>query len=358
MKDKNIYGVILAGGIGSRFWPVSTSEYPKQFHDFLGVGRTFIQQTYDRLLSLCPAENIYVITDVRYTDLVKNQLPELEKENIIEESIGMNTAACAIYSAAKIHKKNSEARILICPSDHLILNQNQFNENALLALERAKEKGLFTLGIYPTRPDTGYGYIQFVESEDKVKKVKTFTEKPSLEIAEKFIKSGDFLWNSGIFIWSAEAILKSFKENLPEMYSVFESVKEKLNTLEEKEVIKKIYPTLQKVSVDVGIMEKEREIYVVPSDFGWSDLGTWQSLFMQIEKDCNNNVLLAESVFAYNATGNIVHTEQDKAIIIDGLKDYMVVDTPNALLISPIEKSQEIKTYVTNLKLNKKEKFI
>lgn len=354
----NTYCVILAGGIGSRFWTMSTSNNPKQFHDILGVGRTLIQQTYDRLLNFCNPENICVITDENYTDLVKEQLPKLKPENVIAEPVGMNTAPCAIYSAMKIYKENPKAEILVCPSDHLILNEEVFTNHVLLALQKSAENhGLYTLGIKPTRPDTGYGYIQFLESEDTVKKVKTFTEKPNLELAKKFIKSGDFLWNSGIFIWSAGDILKSFQKHLPDMYNAFEKVESYLNTENEAEKIKEMYPTLQKVSIDVGIMEKEKNVYVIPSEFGWCDLGTWLSLYAQAEKDKNENVLLSKNVFSYNSKRNIIRAPKNKVVVIDGLKDYVVVDTEDALLISPMKNSQEIKTYVTDLKLNKKEKY-
>ena len=348
----------MAGGVGSRFWPLSTSDLPKQFHDILGVGRTLIQQTYDRLLNFCKPENICVITDENYTDLVKKQLPKLRAQNIIAEPVGMNTAPCAIYSAMKIYKENPKAEILVCPSDHLILNEEVFTHHVLLALQNSAENhGLYTLGIKPTRPDTGYGYIQFLESEDSVKKVKTFTEKPNLELAEKFINSGDFLWNSGIFIWSAGDVLNSFQKHLPEMYAAFEKVKPYLNTEEEEEKINEMYPTLQKVSIDVGIMEKEKNVYVIPSEFGWCDLGTWLSLYAQAEKDKNENVLLSKDVFAYNSKKNIIRAPKDKVVVVDGLEGYVVVDTEDALLISPMKNSQEVKTYVTDLKLNKKEKY-
>ena len=311
MDKKNTCCVILAGGIGSRFWPMSTTNNPKQFHDVLGVGRTLIQQTYDRLLNFCNPENIYVITDKNYTDLVKEQIPEINKENIIAEPVGMNTAPCAIYSAMKIYKKNPEAEILVCPSDHLILNEEKFTETVLLALKNSKEnQGLYTLGIQPTRPDTGYGYIQYIEEKGKVKKVKTFTEKPNLDLAEKFLKSGDFLWNSGIFIWSAKDILASFKKYLPEMYNTFEDIKDYLNTEKEAEEVQIIYPTLQKVSIDVGIMEKDKNVYVIPSQFGWSDLGTWLSLYDQAEKDNNENAILGKSTLTYNSKGNIIYAQK------------------------------------------------
>ncbi|MBV7440693.1 mannose-1-phosphate guanylyltransferase [Weeksellaceae bacterium TAE3-ERU29] len=359
MDKKNTYCVILAGGVGSRFWPMSTTNHPKQFHDILGVGRTLIQQTYDRLLSFCNSENIYVITDGNYIDLVKEQIPELNIENIIGEPVGMNTAPCALYSAMKIYKKNPKAEILVCPSDHLILNEERFTETVLLALKSSKEnQGLYTLGIKPTRPDTGYGYIQYVESDKQIKKVKTFTEKPNLDLAEKFLKSGDFLWNSGIFIWSAKDILDSFKKYLPEMYNAFNSINDYLNTKDELSKVKEVYPTLQKVSIDVGIMEKDKNVYVIPSQFGWSDLGTWLSLYEQADKDDNKNAKLSKNIFTYSSNRNIIYTQKNKVTVIDKLEGYIVVDTNDALLISPIENSQKIKNYVTDIKLNKKQRHI
>lgn len=360
MENKdNIYCVIMAGGIGSRFWPMSTSAYPKQFHDVLGTGRTLLQQTYDRLLKFCKPDNIYVITDNNYSGLVQEQIPQIDKANIIGEPVGMNTAPCVIYSSMKIYKENPNAQILVCPADHLILNEEKFKENVLLAIDNSiHNNGLFTLGIKPTRPDTGYGYIQYIKGEGVVKKVKTFTEKPNLELAQKFIQSGDFLWNSGIFIWSAKNILNSFQEYLPEMYNVFSKLEKYLNTDEEVQEINKVYPTLQKVSIDVGIMEKDENVYVIPSEFGWSDLGTWLSLYEQAKKDENKNVFLGKNILTYNSTGNIVYTQQEKVVVLDGLNDYMVVDTPNALLVSPIKNNQEVKTYVTDLKLSKKDRFI
>uniref|UniRef100_UPI0039A781A2 mannose-1-phosphate guanylyltransferase n=1 Tax=Ornithobacterium rhinotracheale TaxID=28251 RepID=UPI0039A781A2 len=360
LDKKNIYCVIMAGGVGSRFWPMSTTSNPKQFHDVLGTGKTLIQQTFDRLLNFCLPENIYVITDQKYTDLVQEQLPKISPENIVAEPVGMNTAPCAIYTAYKIYKCNPEAEILVCPSDHLILNEQKFTEIALTALENsAKNHGLYTLGIQPTRPDTGYGYIQFdAADEGEVKKVKTFTEKPNLELAQQFLQSGDFLWNSGIFIWSAKDILNSFENHMPEMSQAFQAVENVLNTNKEVEEIKRVYPTLQQVSVDVAIMEKEQNVYVIPSEFGWSDLGTWLSLYENTEKDENGNAFSSKNVFTYNAKDNIIFAPQEKLVVVDGLEDYIVVDTPQALLISPIENSQEIKSYVRDLKLNKKEKFV
>lgn len=359
MKNNNTYCVIMAGGIGTRFWPLSTSKYPKQFHDVLGTGKTLIQQTYNRLTKITDSDKIFVITDKIYTDLVKKQLPEIEANQIISEPMGMNTAICALYSALKINKINSDANILLCPSDHLILNEDKFAKKVNLALTNLKENdGLYTLGIEPTRPDTGYGYIQYIESDSPVKKVKTFTEKPDRELAEKFLLSGDFVWNSGIFIWSANTIIKAFEKYLPDMYQSMDKISAHINTAEEKKHIKKIYPTLQKISIDVGIMEKHRSVYVIPASFGWSDLGTWTSLYENHDRDKNRNAMVGNLIKLYNSKGNMVHIEGKKAVVIDGLENYIIVDTKDSLLICPLENDQEIKKYVNDLKFSKGEDFV
>lgn len=345
MKKNNTYCVIMAGGIGTRFWPLSTSKFPKQFHDVLGTGKTLIQQTYDRLKKLTSADQIFVITDRVYTDLVKEQIPEMSDMQIIAEPMGMNTAICALYSAMKIAKIDPEANILLCPSDHLILDEQKFAEKANLALENiAKQDGLYTLGIQPTRPDTGYGYIQYVEDEGSIKKVKTFTEKPNRELAESFLHSGDFLWNSGIFIWSAQTIIKAFETYLPEMYQSLKSIEEHLNTEKEAKLIQKVYPTIQKISIDVGIMEKHKNVFVIPSSFGWSDLGTWTSLYENHDRDKHRNAVTGDWAKLYHSKGNMVHIENEKAVVIEGLENYIVVDTDKALLICPLDSDQEVKS--------------
>lgn len=359
MDNKNTYCVIMAGGIGTRFWPLSTSKFPKQFHDVLGTGKTLIQQTYNRLEKITDAERIYVITDKAYTNLVAKQLPEMSPDQIISEPMGMNTAVCALYSAMKIHQKNPDANILLCPSDHLIINEEKFAEKAFLALSNLKEKdGLYTLGIEPTRPDTGYGYIQYIESDLSIKKVKTFTEKPDRELAEKFLLSGDFLWNSGIFIWSAKTIIHAFEKYLPDMFQSLEKISPYLNTEDEEKHIKKVYSTLQKVSIDVGILEKHRKVYVIPASFGWSDLGTWTSLYENYDRDKQRNAVVGSLVKLYDSKGNMIHVEGEKAVVIEGLENYIVVDTKNSLLICPLNSDQEVKKYVNDLKLSKGENFV
>ena len=356
---KNVYCVIMAGGTGTRFWPMSTSKFPKQFHDVLGTGKTLLQQTYDRLLNITTNDKIYVITDQAYANLVKKQLPDMDEEKIISEPVGMNTAPCALYAALKIEKTDSDAKILLCPSDHLIIHENKFAEKAGIALDYLDhEDGLFTLGIQPTRPDTGYGYIQFIESEGPVKKVKTFTEKPNRELAEKFLLSGDFLWNSGIFIWKASTIIQAFEMYLPEMFHSMMNIYDDLNTDKEQGKISKVYPVLQKISIDNGIMEKCRKVFVIPSNFGWSDLGTWTSLYENSDRDRRRNAVVGKMVKLYNSKGNMVHVEKNKAVVIDGLENYIVIDTDKALLICPLSSDQEVKKYVNDLKLSKGEKFV
>lgn len=350
----------MAGGIGSRFWPMSVQKFPKQFQDILGTGRTMIQQTFDRIKQVVPIENIYVITNQEYVELSHQQLPEIPTENIVGEPVMKNTAACNIYMADKIADKNPNANIIVLPADHLIIKENTFIDKVNLAFDLAgKNDYLITLGITPTRPDTGYGYIQFLdENHNDYFKVKTFTEKPNLEIAKAFLESGDFLWNAGIFVWNVKSIHKAFEEFLPEMTQEFVSCE--YNTDREKVCIETIYPKVDKISIDNGILEKAQNVYVIPADLGWSDLGTWTSVFENAEKDENNNAVKSKNVLTYNSKGNIIRLKNDnKAAIIDGLEDYIVVDTDKALLICPISNDQLIKDYVLDLKNFKKgEKFM
>lgn len=360
MIASNRYCVIMAGGVGSRFWPMSTKKFPKQFQDILGVGRTMIQQTFDRIVQLVNKENIFVITNSEYIDLTIEQLPEIPKENIVGEPMVKNTAACNLYMAKKINELNPNAHIVVLPSDHLILKENIFLEKLNVAFGLVEKKDyLITLGITPTRPDTGYGYIQFVEKKDEnYFKVKTFTEKPNLEFAKTFIESGDFLWNAGIFVWSAKSILHSFDLYLTDMVQEFDHCE--YNSEGEKKCIETIYPKVEKISIDNGILEKAKNVFVIPADLGWSDLGTWTSVFENAKKDKENNTLNSKYIQTYHSKGNVVRIKnKNKAVIIDGLKNYIVVDTDKALLICPKENDQIIKDYVNDLKTQKKgEKFM
>ncbi|MFC4165000.1 mannose-1-phosphate guanylyltransferase [Epilithonimonas zeae] len=359
MKNNN-YCVIMAGGIGSRFWPMSTQKFPKQFHDILGTGRTMIQQTFDRISQLIPAENIYVITNQEYTELTQQQLPDIPVNNIVGEPAMKNTSACNLYMAKKIQDVNADANIIVMPADHLILKEKTFLDKVELAFELAsKNDYLITLGITPTRPDTGYGYIQFIQENDEViSKVKTFTEKPNLEIAKSFIESGDFLWNAGIFVWSAKSILSAFTKYLPEMSNQFNGCE--YNTEAEKEYIDVIYPIVSKISIDNGILEKADNVYVIPANIGWSDLGTWTSVYTNADKNDDNNAISSKNVLTYNSKGNVIRIKnQNKAAVIDGLKNYIIVDTEKALLICPRDNDQLIKDYVLDLKnLKKGERFM
>lgn len=349
----------MAGGIGSRFWPMSTQKFPKQFHDILGTGRTMIQQTFDRIKQTVPVENIFVITNTEYAELSHQQLPELPIENIVGEPMMKNTAACNIYMVNKIADLNPDANVIVLPADHLILKENAFLEKVNQAFDFAsKNDVLITLGITPTRPDTGYGYIQFSEKQDSdFYKVKTFTEKPNLEIAKSFIETGDFLWNAGIFIWNVKSIQKAFAEYLPEMTQEFVSCE--YNSDREIVCIETIYPKVEKISIDNGILEKAKNVYVIPADLGWSDLGTWTSVYENSEKNEDNNSINSKTVLTYNSKNNVVRIKKGKAAIIDGLEDYIVVDTEKALLICPRNNDQLIKNYVLDLKNFKKgEKYM
>ena len=339
----------MAGGIGSRFWPMSTAEFPKQFHDILGTGKTMIQQTFERIRQVIPTENIFVITNAEYLELTHQQLPELPKNNIVGEPSMRNTAACNIYMANKIAQINPKANIIVLPADHLILKEQTFCKKVKFAFNTVSQNDfLVTLGIQPTRPDTGYGYIQFSnEDTEEIHKVKTFTEKPNLETAKKFLNDGGYLWNAGIFIWNVKSIVNSFEKYLPKMAKEFQY--ESYNTENEKEFIEKTYPNIEKISIDNGILERADNVFVIPADLGWSDLGTWTSVFENAEKDENQNAKSFNSI-TYNTEGSIIRIKnREKTAVIDGLKNYIVIDTEKALLICPRNNDQLIKQYVADL---------
>ena len=351
---KNNYVIIMAGGIGSRFWPMSKTSFPKQFHDILGVGKSLLQLTAERFKKICPKENIYIVTNSDYRDLVKDQLPFLKSNQILLEPFRKNTAPCIAYATYKIHSLNNNAKLIIVPSDHIILNQQEFENTIHIALDKADDNQLITLGILPTRPDTGYGYIQFEEfksnSDSNVKKVKTFTEKPPKEMAIKFVESGEFLWNSGMFIWSSKSIINAFKKLSPDLHKLFDESSSKFNTEEEMRTIDAIYPLCKNISIDNAIMEKADNVLVVPSDFGWSDLGTWGSLYENLQKDSNGNAIVGEKVILYNASKNIVRVSENKLVVIEGLENYIVVENDKTLLICKKENEQNIKSYVQDVK--------
>lgn len=361
--NQHTYSVIMAGGIGSRFWPMSRTAHPKQFLDFLGTGRTLIQQTYDRLLRFTPADQIYVVTNVQYKKLVQDQLPDLKENQILLEPARRNTAPCVAYAAYKIHGIDPKANMVVAPSDHLILKEEEFERIAELALKTASENDvLLTLGIRPSRPDTGYGYVQYNESETlrtpEVCKVKTFTEKPDIDLAKKFLDSGDFLWNSGIFIWSTKSIIRAFETHLLEVGQLFEEGAEALNTDKETAFVQKVYPTCKNISIDYGIMEKAKNVYTLPAEFGWSDLGTWGSLYTHLDRDDDGNAVVGKNVMLYDSKRNMISSSGNKLIVIQGLEDYIVVNKTNALLICKKEEEQMIKQFVNEAKIEKGEEYI
>lgn len=343
----NNFLIIMAGGVGTRFWPFSRQTFPKQFHDILGTGRTLIQQTADRFEGICPNENIFVVTSPEYYSITKEQLPFLSDEQILLEPSRRNTAPCIAYACFKIAKKNQNANIVVAPADHIILKEEEFRKRVNVALNYSIENDvLVTLGIKPTRPDTGYGYIQFDDSEaSEVKKVRTFTEKPNLELAEMFLASGDYVWNGGIFIWSLKSINAAFDIYLPEVADAFRIAQKHFYTAKEKEALDIAYPRCRSISIDNGIMEKAENVFVVLSDIGWSDLGTWKSVYENSEKDEVNNVIDAKAML-FNVEDCIIKTPKDKLVVINDLKGYIVAEFDGVLMICKKDDEQKVKEFV------------
>lgn len=351
----------MAGGIGSRFWPESRTAYPKQFLDILGTGKSLIQWTYHRFKNVCLPENIFFITNQAYLEVLKEQLPEVPEANIICEPFRKNTAPCAAYFAHKMLAINPNANMVLSPADHLIMDEQAFQRTTLEALDFVAENdALLTLGIKPTRPDTGYGYIQYDMDEklDSAYRVKTFTEKPSLELAQTFIKSGDFLWNSGIFVWNVNTIMNALDKHLPEMNEIFWRAEKMYNTPMEQQVMGEIYSQCTNISIDYGIMEKARNVFVIPSNFGWCDLGTWESAYENSEKDYLGNAVYGKSVMVVDATECMIKAPAEKLVILQGLERFIVIDTPDVLLICERSREQQIKDYVAEVKRNKGEKYL
>lgn len=351
----------MAGGIGSRFWPESRTAYPKQFLDLLGTGKSLIQWTYHRFKNIVPQENIYFVTHHAYVDVLRQQLPEVAIDNIISEPSRKNTAPCVAYFTHKIMNLNPKANIVISPADHLIMDEHSFEQTTLDALNFvAQHEALLTMGIKPTRPDTGYGYIQYDAEDgiDKVYRVKTFTEKPSLELAQTFLKSGDFLWNSGIFVWNVKTIMDALEQHLPEMHEIFCQAKDVYNTPREQEVINELYSQCTNISIDYGIMEKAKNVYVIPSYFGWCDLGTWESAYENSEKDYLGNAVYGKNIMVIDATECMVKAPAEKLVVLQGMEKMIVIDTPDVLLICERNREQQIKEYVAEVKRNKGEKFL
>jgi len=360
----NTYCVIMAGGVGSRFWPLSRTAMPKQFLDILGTGRTFLQQTYDRFLKTVAKENFLVVTNARYKNLVLEQLPEIREEQVLLEPLRRNTAPCLAYALHKIKAKNTAAKVIVSPSDHLILDREEFAQqinNGLAFLDT--HPALLTLGIKPDRPETMYGYIQtqnrreFMDLENLFK-VKTFTEKPDLEMAKIFIETGEFYWNSGIFISTLSCFLDTFKTHLPEMAQTFEAGEHLLNTDDEEAFISKAYSECQALSIDYGIMEKADNVFVLTAEFGWTDMGSWSALYEKMEKNSDGNSVRADNAIMYDVKNTIVDIAKDKVAVIQGLEDFIVADSDDVLMICRREDENQIKKFVTDVRIKKGDALI
>jgi mannose-1-phosphate guanylyltransferase len=352
--NTNYYAVIMAGGVGSRLWPVSTEKYPKQFHDLLGSGESLLQRTFSRINQLIPSENILIATNKRYEELVLEQLPKISAKQLLLEPTMRNTAPCILYAALKIRQQNKNAVMLVAPSDHWIENETEFIKNIETSFNACSQEDiLMTLGIQPSHPNTGYGYIQFEENSSEIKKVKTFTEKPNLEKATQFLASGDYLWTAGIFVWSVSSILDSFKKHLPEMVNILETEDNVYNTNFENDFIKRNYEKCENISIDFGIMERSEKVHVLPVDFGWDDLGTWGSLYNKLGKDTHQNATVGATTIFKDANGNMVSTKNGKKVVVQGLQDFIIVEKDDVLVICPRKDEQDIK----QLRTEAKEKF-
>ena len=350
--NKNYYAVLMAGGVGSRFWPISTSENPKQFHDMLGTGDTLIQKTFKRLNRFVPTENILILTNERYNDLVLEQLPLVQQEQVVLEPAMRNTAPCILYAAMKIRKMNPDGVMIVAPSDHWIEDEEAFAKDVTACFDKCeKEEVLCTLGIKPTFPNTGFGYIEFEKGGNtELKKVHQFREKPDYETAKEFLAQGNFLWNGGIFMWSVNTIVNAFKIYQKEQYDLFDSGMSCYNTNQEAAFIKEHYPKAENISIDYAILENSKAIYVLPATFDWNDLGTWGSLYDKLDKDENNNAVVNSKVLSENAQGNMIRSPKDKIVVVDGLNDYIIVDKEDVLLIYPKSKEQDIKQVLNKVK--------
>lgn len=360
----NNYCIIMAGGVGSRFWPLSRIARPKQFLDILGIGRTFLQQTFDRFSKIIPVENILVVTNTKYKELVLAQLPELNEQQILLEPLRRNTAPCIAYAAYKIKTKNPDANLIVAPSDHLILKEEEFIQQIRNGLEFAQNNNaLLTLGIKPSRPETGYGYIQV---KKKVKfnqltnlfKVKTFTEKPNIQMAEVFVESGEFFWNSGIFIWSLSSIIEAFEIHLENISSLFFKGMKLYNTNNEINFINKIYSECPAISIDYGIMEKAKNVFVLTADFGWSDLGTWGSLYENKVKDEEGNLIEGDNILTYDTKNCIIDISDEKVAVLQGLDGFIVAESNDTLMICRREDEDQIKRFVTDVRIRKGDSLV
>ncbi len=354
----------MAGGIGSRFWPMSTTSKPKQFLDILGTGKSLLQQTFERFLPFCPQENIFIVTGIDYKDIVLEQLPGLNVNQVLLETARRNTAPCIAYATYKIKAINPKANFIVAPSDHLILNQDKFNAEIIKGLDFvSKNNALLTLGIKPSRPETGYGYIQITKGKEissckNLYTVKTFTEKPNIDLAKVFVQSGEFYWNSGIFLWSMSSITKALEAHLPEVSSLFSDGLHLYNTNKEAAFVEKQYSVCRSISVDYGIMEKSDNVFVLCTDFGWSDLGTWGSMYENSHKDAMGNVINGQNLFVYNSKDCVFNMPDKRVVIANGLENFIVVESENMLLICKKDEEQRIREFVNDVKLQKGEEFI
>ncbi len=346
----NTYIVIMAGGVGSRFWPYSTTEKPKQFLDILGMGKSLIRMTFERFAQDVPAERIFVLTNANYAQLVQKQLPELKANQILLEPKMKNTAPCVLYAALKINALNPDAKLVVVPSDHLILQKELFLENIKTALREAENDVLVTIGIQPTRPDTGYGYIQFDDShaDEPVKNVIQFREKPNLDLAKSFLASGNFVWNAGIFVWSTKALLKAFQTHKPSLYEVFASKSSCYNSDAEQAFVNQCFEECENISIDYAILEPSKNVRVVPAIFDWSDLGTWGSVFTHVEKDDQGNGKIGH-ILSVDSKDNMIRISEQKEAVVVGLNKFIVIEANDKLLIAPMEQEQEIKAWVADL---------
>lgn len=349
--NTNYYAILMAGGVGSRFWPVSTSSFPKQFHDMLGTGETLIQKTFNRLTKLIPKENIFILTNEKYNDLVLEQLPDVAQKQVVLEPAMRNTAPCILYASLKIQKENPNAVMVVAPSDHWIEDEDAFINDLQTCFRKCeKENVLMTLGIQPTFPNTGYGYINFEKSEKPIKKVHQFTEKPNYETAKQFLESGNFLWNAGIFIWSVNTIITAFQNFQPKLYDLFDEGMTVYNTDFEDDFIRDNYSRAENISIDYAIMERASQVYVLPATFDWNDLGTWGSLYDKLQKNEGENAVINARTVLQDASGNMIRTTGKKVVVIDGLNEYIVVDNDDVLLIYPKTKEQDIKQVLQKVK--------
>lgn len=360
MND-HFYTVIMAGGVGSRFWPLSRQKKPKQFLDVLNTGKSLFQATYKRFSNICPEQNVYVVANQDYEGLIKEQVPQMTNDQILLEPVGRNTAPCIAYAVYKIKQKDPEAVVVVAPSDHLIMHENVFVDCVESAMNFASDKDvLVTLGIKPNRPDTGYGYIQMNEDhvDGEFYKVKTFTEKPNIELAQQFLESGEFLWNAGIFIMSVQSITDAFEKFLPDVASCFKNSENIYYSEAENIFIRKAYEVSPTISIDYGVMEKASNVFVLPTDFGWSDIGTWNSLFEYVDKDTNNNAIKGKTVFTRNAKNCIINVSDDKLLVVNNVDNLIIVESDGIILVADKSQEQDIRNVVNEIKTKYRDKYI